>query len=79
MKRKELKVLLEAQLPKSFQSTQPSVEDECDGMRLHCVMMAAIQDADNEHTDSSDNRAQPGMQTLRLHPLLPSHITIPER
>ena len=38
------KILLEAQLPKSFHSTKASVEDEYEGMSFHqmrCKIMAA--------------------------------------
>lgn len=34
-KEQELKIILEAQLPKSYQSIKASVEDEQQGVQLH--------------------------------------------
>ena len=66
MKKKELKIILEAQLPKSYQSIKASVEDEQQGVQLHkttYMLMTAGQDADSEFTESTKTEAQPGRFT----------------
>lgn len=61
------KILLEAKLPKSFQSTKASVKDENEGINFHQMrfkLMAAGPDVDNEYTGSSHYEAPAGRHTL---------------
>ena len=71
---KELKVILEAQLPKSYQSTNASVEDEQQGEQLHrmrCKLMTAGRHADQGLTEPAKPKAQPGRRLFQQHPRLP--------
>ena len=62
MKEKVWEIRLDAQLPKAYQSTKASVEDEQEGMQLHRMTCGSIQNANHKSTESSNAAAQPGRQ-----------------